>query len=82
MSLPFPRVKCFSGNFAFVAFLIQINFQSDSEKRCFPKSEKEISLVGNSLKRLKIFGKCFGDTLRVVNSDGRPPFFRTAKGCQ
>ena len=82
MGLPFPRVKCFSGNFAFVAFLIQINFQSDSEKRCFPKSEKEISLVGNSLKRLKIFGKCFGDTLRVVNSDGRPPFFRTAKGCQ
>ena len=58
MALPFPRVKSFSGNFAFVAFLIQINFESDSKKRGFPKREKEMSPVGNSLKRLKIFRKC------------------------
>ena len=45
MGLPFPRVKFFSGNFAFVAFLIQINFQSDREKDVSRKAKRKYYLL-------------------------------------
>lgn len=75
-------VKPFCTNFAFVAFLIQINFLPDQKKLSCITQEQYRALSGNFGKRLKIFRKRFGDTLWIVDPDVCPHLLGAAKRCQ